>query len=313
MKPIFIVGPTASGKTDLALSLVPFLKTMTSVTGVDILSADSKQVYVGEDIVTGKDKDKYKGVSVSGIDVVSPNEVWSLACFLAYAKKVLLQAQAKQRMVLIVGGTGQYLTSLMAPPATVSISQNKKLRKELGTLTVLQLQERLSAVDPQKLARMNQSDRHNPRRLIRAIEVAKASTAFSLAPSAKKNNLTNNALWLGLELSKPELEKRIRARVIARLEQGAIEETKNLSHKYPDWTAEAKAAIGYKEIMQFLKKEIDREQLITLWTLHELQYSKRQMAWFKKISSLHWFPAQDPKLLTQVEEVIRNWYTKEQL
>lgn len=308
MKPIFIVGPTATGKTDLALSLVPLLGKLPSVTGVDILSADSKQVYMGEDIVTGKDKDKYKEVNVYGIDVVSPGEVWSLAHFVDYAKKILHQAQAKNRLVLIVGGTGQYLTSLMTVPATVAIPSNPTLRQELSQLTVPQLQQKLSSVDAKRLASMNHSDRLNPRRLVRAIEVASSNFQYPIAniPSTSR---VENALWIGLRLSKIELEKRIKARVISRLEQGAIEETRNLISLYPNWTMEAKAAIGYQEILQFLNHEINREQLIALWTLHELQYSKRQRSWFKRVPSLHWFQADDPNLLTQVEEVVRNWYT----
>ncbi len=106
MKAIFIVGPTSTGKTDLAISLIPYLLTLPGVKGVDLLSADSKQVYIGQDIVTGKDKDKLKDFNVYGLDLVEPDEEWSVAHFLRYAYEIFQKAHELSHVVIVVGGTG---------------------------------------------------------------------------------------------------------------------------------------------------------------------------------------------------------------
>lgn len=314
MMPIFIVGPTATGKTDLALAIVPFLLELPGVKGVDILSADSKQVYIGQDVVTGKDKDKLtleteklKGkLEIFGIDLVNPNQEWSVAHFIKYARSVLTGAEAERHLVIIVGGTGQYLNSLISTPATVTIPKNNALRQELKELGVLELQKRLNQLDPKKLEAMNNSDRNNPRRLVRAIEVAFSSNV----PEKSVQDEKDLGLWIGLTAAKETLVERIHARVKNRLHNHAITETKQLLTFYPDWVPEAKAAIGYQEIIEFLDGKLDTVQLEQLWTLHELQYAKRQMGWFRKIRKIQWFNADAPQLVKLVEAAASTWYTE---
>src|SRR5258708_480660 len=140
MKTIFILGATATGKTDLALSLVPVLRTFSGVKGVDILSADSKQVYLGQDIVTGKDKNIFGTVHISGIDTVRPDEEWSVSQFIIYGRRVLQEAEQNHRLVIVVGGTGLYLSSLLSPPATAHIPRDPELRSRIEILSVKELQ-----------------------------------------------------------------------------------------------------------------------------------------------------------------------------
>jgi tRNA dimethylallyltransferase len=208
MQTLFIVGPTSTGKTDLCVSLVPSLLSLPGVSGVDILSADSKHVYIGEDIVTGKDTsalltqcDQYPDrVSLFGIDMVKPDEAWSVSHFLKLATEVADHAAAQHRLLIIVGGTALYLHSLLNPPATAVVPRNESLRVEIESLSTSELQTRLQTLDAQKYAQMNHSDQLNPRRLVRAIEVAtwhaqhsEASVSvvqptFSFEPSFRKTS-----------------------------------------------------------------------------------------------------------------------------
>ncbi|SRR5260221_5180778 len=308
MKTLFIVGATATGKTDLALSLVPVFRAFPQVTGVDILSADSKQVYIGQDIVTGKDTEKYTDVNVFGIDVVRPSEEWSVAHFITYAHDVFKGAQEKKRAVIVVGGTGLYLSSLLSPPATAHIPRNSELRERIETLSVKELQLLLQKLDPKRYASMNTSDNQNSRRLVRAIEVA--SSGVLLPPQHLE---MNDAFFIGLTCKADLLQERIRARVIKRLDMGALKEGEILQQTYGDrWTKEAHSAIGYSEIESFLTGEISREKLVDLWTLHEVQYAKRQLQWFNSMKEIHWFSALDANVQEKIAMRVKDWYTHSQ-
>ncbi len=311
MKTIIIVGPTATGKTALAIALATFLLKRQEALGVTILSADSKQVYVGQDVVTGKDKEKFANldprIEVHGIDEVHPDVEWSLAHFLKLAEKTVSEVRLKQHVLLVVGGTGQYVSALLSPIDTVVVPRNEKLRQELDQLSVSDLQARLKQVDADKLASMNESDSHNPRRLVRAIEVAGAVNSLR----TNKHPVIENPLIIGLSLDRAEIEMRIRKRVIYRLEHGAVEETEKLRKLYPDWTAEAQAAIGYSEIEEMLDGKLNEADLISLWSTHEVQYAKRQVLWLaKKLQPIEWFDAADSQLEVEVEARVNDWYTK---
>lgn len=307
---IFIVGPTATGKTDLAISLISELLKFPGVDGVDILSADSKQVYIDQDIVTGKDKSKFQNINtqVFGLDLVAPDVEWSLAHFMRYAADVFAEAIKKNHLVLVVGGTGLYLNALINPPETAVVPRDESLRLELDKLSVIELQMSLQTIDPIRFSQMNESDRMNPRRLVRAIEIA-------MYPGRDKHDvqpIVDDALLIGLELEKTSLEQKIQARVKSRIKLGAITETKSLLAKYPHWTNEAKAAIGYNEIVSYLNRECSELELIKIWSLHELQYASRQMTWFKKMENINWFEADDLVLKDKVAQLIRSWYTNKQ-
>lgn len=314
MKSIFIVGATATGKTDLALHLAAKMLRLPHVAGVDILSADSKQVYRGQDIVTGKDVEMFQElhsrIRVHGVDLVTPNEEWSVAHFMKYASTVFVQAQEQKRVVIVVGGSGLYTSSLTTSPETARIPPDDELRKSLDGLSVKQLQRGLSLLDPDKYDSMNESDIANPRRLVRAIEVALSRTKYPLTRSHTPLITSEQVFCIGLECAKPELARRIHVRVESRLDVGAIEETKRLRDAYEDaWTSEAHAAIGYSEIEEFLLEKITKEQLISLWAMHEVQYAKRQDVWFRKMENIIWFDTQEENYKENVVKSVEDWYT----
>lgn len=323
MKIICIVGATATGKTALSHWLAGQLLEW-GATGVDILSADSKQVYKTMDIVTGKDvPEKCRRwqvrpgleafeikpeINLFGVDVVSPDAEWSVAHFVHYAREVMEFSANNDHDLIIVGGTGMYLHSLFRVPESLDVPRDNVLRQSLDGLSVLELQEQLRSLDATRLARMNNSDAHNPRRLIRAIEVAKWKQANNQGEVAsEKNNPTT--LWLGLRSDRQSISQRIQTRVQARLYQGALDEVKQLRTAYPQATTEALAAIGYKEIGEYLNGEISDTQMQELWTNREVEYARRQMEWFEHHEPVSWFDIDQPHFQAAIVTKARAWYT----
>jgi tRNA dimethylallyltransferase len=160
-KALFIVGSTSTGKTKLALQISKAIPSM-------LISADSRQVYIGMDIGTGKDKPK-DGTPIALLDQVRPNEDWSVAHFEQEAKRLAKKAWSEGKLPIFVGGTGLYLQELVEQYETVSVPQNTQLRALLEKQTTQDLQKMLYTADPDRLSSMNNSDKNNPRRLIRAI------------------------------------------------------------------------------------------------------------------------------------------------
>jgi len=282
-KVLIICGPTATGKTKLAVTLAK------KFSG-EIISADSRQVYQGMDIVTGKDKPK--GVKIHGLDLVKPDEEFSVAHFVKYAHSLINQI----RFPIIVGGTGLYLDSLINPPKTLSVKPNWELRKKLEIKSIRELQNQLKKLDPHRWRSMNRSDQQNPRRLIRAIEVNLQGQSLQL-PSERTDLNKFDVLWIGLTAKKEILDQLIVKRVKARVKAGAVKEWQKLKIKYKQ-NLPSMSGIGYREL-----PDINR------WIKAEQQYSRRQLTWFKKNANIHWFD------ITQafqfpVVNLVKAWYTK---
>lgn len=287
MKQVLIIcGPTATGKTALAVKLAKKFP-------AQLISADSRQVYQGMDIVTGKDKPK--GVTIHGLDLVRPDQEFSVAHFVKFAHPLINPPAGGPAggLPILVGGTGQYLDSLINPPQTLTIPPNLVLRKNLAKKSVKQLQQQLVKLNPARFQAMNHSDQLNPRRLIRAIEVAS-----SLQGPTLKAKSEYDVLWLGLTTNKTTLDKRISARVKARVKAGAIGEWQQLKAKYSSHLP-SMSSLGYRELPD-----------ISQWIKAEQQYSRRQLTWFKKNKAIRWFDINSPKFFDQVVNLIQTWYTK---
>lgn len=308
MKNIVILGQTATGKTKLGIFLLPLLIKLPGITGIQIVSADSKQVYQGQDIVTGKDKPAKlpPNVRLWGIDATTPDKPWSVSHFAKLVKRVVSKYSSPSQLLLIVGGTGLYIQSLFNPPASMNSPILNTLRRNLDKLLLTQLQKKLESIDPQRFKSLNHSDRHNPRRLVRAIEIASLPT-----PTPPPRTLDpEQTLFIGIKVPGEILASNIERRVRQRLKNGAVEETKKLMSSYAThWHVQASSAIGYPEIQLYLSGKINKAELEKLWILHELQYAKRQMVWFNKQPNITWFDATSPNLLTDITQKIKTWYT----
>lgn len=284
MKKILIIcGPTATGKTKLAANLAK------KFSG-ELISSDSRQVYEGMDIVTGKDRPK--GVKIYGYDLVKPDQDFSVAHFIKYARALINQISLQGKLPILVGGTGLYLNSLINPPQTLTVPPDWFLRRKLEQFSARKLLKILKKLNPQKVAQMNHSDQLNPRRLIRAIEVAQS---FSLQVPNLQADF--DVFWLGLTADKTTLAERIETRVKQRLKAGAIREWQRLKKKYrPDLPS--MSANGYRQLPDVKK-----------WIQAEQQYARRQLTWFKKNSHIHWFDV-TKAIQFPVVNLVKAWYTK---
>jgi len=233
-KILVISGPTATGKTQLAFKLAKKFNG-------ELISADSRQVYKGMDIGTGKE---WGDVPIWGYDIVEPNQEWSAAHFVKLAEKLIPEIQSRGKLPIVVGGTGLYISNLLNPPETLNIPPDKKLRKELEKLSVAELQDRLKKADSKRFYGMNESDQQNPRRLVRAIEIA---ILASKGPTfLKRSDLIrrNDSLYIALIAPIKEIDRRIGDRVRQRIEKGPEEEVCGLVKKY-GWDSALKFTIAY--------------------------------------------------------------------
>jgi len=288
---ICLVGPTATGKTDLAVKLQTKLKNSA------LISADSRQVYRGMDIVTGKDHPQ--SVKISGIDLVNPDE----ECSVSLWYQAVIPRINSTKYPLVVGGTGLYLKALTDGIPTMFIPPNQALRNQLLHLSIPQLQTKLQSLSSARFAQMNHSDSLNPRRLIRAIEIASSLPILTSKVNASPNQLPPS-LIIGLRPPPiPIFTKLIRKRVLARLKMGALNETKTLLANYGRDLISL-TAIGYRSLIPFLDGKIARETMITQWVSDEISYAKRQLTWFNKVPTINWFSASDPHVFLKATNLV---------
>jgi tRNA dimethylallyltransferase len=268
-KLLCIVGPTGAGKTKRAIE--EYHKTPSI-----LVSADSRQVYRGMDIVTGKDHPK--DIQIFGIDIVRPDEPCSVSVWYDAVIPHIESAWQEGKQVIVVGGTGLYVKAITEGIETMRVPINQSLRDEFSLLTTTQLQTKLKTLNQAKFESMNHSDQNNPRRLTRAMEVASSHTA----PLLKSNSSLLESNIIGLKyFDDSNHRSKIRDRVMERLQNGAVEETKQLLAKY-DKSLQSMSAIGYQSIIEFLENKLTESKMIESWVAGEMDYAKRQMTWFRK-------------------------------
>jgi tRNA dimethylallyltransferase len=318
-KILVICGPTATGKTATALKLATQFKG-------DLISADSRQIYRGMDIGTGKDIPpgfqavisdlnfnqknltvyrRQRKISIWGYDLVDPDQDFSAAAYYQFAWTVIPYLWAKGRMPILVGGTGLYLKSVLTPPKTLGMPPNSKLRQSLAAMSLTDLQDQLQAVNFKRWQTMNRSDRANPRRLVRAIEI---SLEFSDQPIKPPSV---DAFWLGLRPPLTQLDAAINRRVQKRACPKFTQEIRRLQKLYPSFsTYNAASATGYHEWISYLNHHLTRSEAIALWQRRERQYARRQITWFKSVKAIHWFDRHDPGFLADIVAQVKTWYAK---
>lgn len=358
-KIISIVGPTATGKTALALQKAQEWLELGQVKGVNLISADSRQVFRGLEVVTGADipagfevvsetklktkgmaglsyrpiyKDSSRQIFLHGVKMIDVGSDWSLAHFVRFAREIAYWSIKNNYAVIMVGGTGLYHQHLwrhlnlaghskLPQKTAIFVGPNLEVRKQAETMALSGLQSWLKQIDEKRFLQMNQSDRQNPRRLVRAIEIALTTPVTSELVDKSQPGRTEvdqppvtNRKPVRVGQEKPDklhliepigtgdidfevikllpaslddLKPKITARVKARLQAGAVNEVKALLEQKLDPKSQVMTTLGVPEISQFLAGVISEEELIHLWTLHELQYAKRQITWFKRPDRAH--------------------------
>ncbi|MCX8016132.1 MAG: tRNA (adenosine(37)-N6)-dimethylallyltransferase MiaA [Patescibacteria group bacterium] len=281
-KIVVILGPNASGKSDLAVALAKKFNG-------EIISADSRQVYKEMDIGTGKvplQKKKdglfYKGIEHYLIDVVSPKKIFTVTDYQKLGKEAIKEILNKNKLPIICGGTGFYIDALIYEYQFPNVKPNPQLRKKLDKLTTEKLFQKLKKLDPKYAKKM---DPFNRRRLIRALEII--LTLKKPMPPLKKSS-PYEVLKIGVYRSAQELKKRIEKRLIKRLEEGMIEEIKKIRQKGVSWKRLYDFGLEYRYISLYLQKKLTYSEMFEQLKTKIWQYARRQMIWFRKDSEIRW-------------------------
>ncbi len=297
-KILIISGPTATGKTDLAIKLA---KTYNGV----LISADSRQIYEGLDIGTGKDHPK--NLKIHLIDIISPRETFSVAQFQKMAFQKINLAHRQNKLPIIVGGTGQYIDAIVNPyKNTYHIKPNQFLRFFLNKLPLKSLQTIYKLLDKKNFESLNNSEQHNPHRLIRKIEI-KLSLKKLPAPSREGLGEGFNILHLSLTAPTQYLYGRIDTRIKKRLSSGLLEEIKKLLKTYK-WSDPGLNTLAYKEFKNYFTVGASFTDAQKKWRFDEHAYARRQLTWFKKRSEAVFVNITKPKHSSRIFSLVKKWY-----
>lgn len=335
-KLLIIVGPTSSGKSELAVQLAKKFNG-------EIISADSRQIYRGLDLGTGKINGKWHSLKIDGrqnqdcyfykrirhhcIDFVNPAKQYSAGWFQADAKKAIADVLRKGKLPILCGGTAHWVDAVVYDQQLPNVDPNPKLRARLEKKSAAVLFKQLQTLDKQRASTI---DRFNKRRLIRALEIISATgkpvppRGVILKPSAseaKKSlnpglrdsssaallRMTHgayNALWIGIKVPQPVLYKKIDARLKQRIKQGLVKEVRHLHQSGLSWKRLQDFGLEYKYVSLFLQKKLSSGEMFTQLSFAIKHYSKRQLTWWKRNKEIKWIADIDqaPKL---VEKFLR--------
>jgi tRNA dimethylallyltransferase len=294
-KIIVIVGATASGKTALAIKIAQKFNG-------EIISADSCQIYCGMDIGTAKPiKKDLALISHHLIDIKNPDQNYTVAEYKRDTVKATNKILGKNKLPILIGGTGLYIKAVIdnleIPEVKPDFKLRRKLEKEIEKYGLKYVFDKLIKFDPEAVYII---DPNNPRRVIRALEIA-IKTKKPFSAQHKTGKPLFDFLEIGIETPKSNLNKRISQRTNLMIKDGLVDEVKKLVEKYGE-RRQSFDAIGYREIIEYLNKKISLDEAMDLIKKNTRQYAKRQMTWFKKDKRIHWI-----KNKKEAEKLIRNF------
>lgn len=268
-KLLIISGPTATGKTALAELIAKMLPS-------ELISADSRQVYIGLDIGTGKDHKPDTKIHL--IDIVTPDQKFSAYDFSSLARQKIQQIQSRNKLPIVVGGTGYYLNALLNPHSFVSPNiQDHFLFPVFNKLDIKILKIIYKFLAGDDFALLNNAEQNNPHRLIKKILLNVTNKNNVL----KTETLQLDILHIHLDAPTEILTSKIDARIEKRLESGLLAEISKLLEKY-NFSSPGLTSLAYKELESFFKETDTLENCIQIWKNHEHQYLKRQKTYFTK-------------------------------
>jgi len=297
-KVLVILGPTATGKSDLAVKLA--LKY-----NGEVVSADSRQIYKGLNVGTGKiTKKEMCGVPHYMLDIANPKKVVSVVAWKEMSEKIIDDILARGKLPIICGGTGFYIQSIVDNVIYPDVLPNKELREKLNTKTTEQLVLMLKKLDSKRLKNIDQK---NKVRLVRAIEIAKA---LGNVPKIRKTKPKYEFLQIGLMTDDSVLRGRINKRLKERLKKGMIREAQSLHKKGLSYKRMRELGLEYRYLANFLDGEMDKKTMEEKLATEIWRYAKRQITWFKRDAKIIWFDINSlDEIPTFLSDPLKNLHT----
>jgi tRNA dimethylallyltransferase len=298
MKPIAIVGPTATGKSALAVALAEEL-------GGEVINADAMQLYRGMDIGTAKvTSEERRGVPHHLLDVLDVTETASVAAYQREARAIIERLLTENRVPILVGGSGLYVRAVLDEldfPGT-DPDIRARLEQELTESGAERLHERLTRLDPTAAAAILPS---NGRRVVRALEVIELTGRPFSATMPRPGPARYDTVQIGLDLNTEELDRRVDLRVTRMFEQGLVDEVKTLEKQGLRIGRTASRALGYQQVLDQLDADHDMAAAAAATAQATRRFVRRQRSWFRRDRRIHWLDATHEKLATLVAPLLR--------
>lgn len=303
MKPkvIVICGPTASGKTALSIELAK------EING-EIISADSMQIYKYMDIGSAKvTKEEMQGIKHYMLDVVEPNKRYSVAEYKLEAEKCIEEILSRNKTPIVIGGTGLYIDALIYGIEFSDIKIDEEYRKYLTNLCEKEGLEKLYnmavEIDPQAMKIISNNDK---KRIMRVLEIyhETGKTKTEQEIESRKNEVKYDYKVFAINWDREKLYERINKRVDIMIEQGLIEEVKNILKKYKEYPT-AMQALGYKETKEYLDGKITKDEMIEKIKMESRRYAKRQLTWFRKNKEAFWLDNTEGAKDKIIDEILK--------
>ena len=292
-KVLIIVGPTASGKSALGVELARRFNG-------EIISADSRQVYKGLDIGTGKiTKREMQGVRHYLLDMTSAKKRFTADQFVKAAQRAAVEIIKRKKLPIVIGGTGFYIDALLGRVSLADVAPNMTLRKNLAAKSPEQLYSLLRSRDPKRAKSMNTpSERNNKVRLIRALEVAASSKG---EPRPGKVEPCYDTLWMGINLPFKLLETKILKRLKSRMKLGMVAEARRLHKGGLSYKRMQELGLEYRSLARLLRNEITRQEFEAELFRDIRRYAKKQIGYWKRNGDITWVSAStDPRLKEKI-------------
>lgn len=295
-KVVVICGPTASGKTSLSIELAKKIEG-------EIISCDSMQIYKDMNVGTAKvTKTEMQGIKHYLIDIISPEERYSVADYKKAAEKAIIEILEKGKTPIIVGGTGLYVDALIYGIEYPNIEFDEKYRKQLENRVETEgletLYEEAKKIDKQAVQKISSNDQ---KRILRILEIYHATGKNKTQQEAesRKNEVKYDYKVFAINMDREILYNRINKRVDIMMENGLIDEVKQIKKKYNKFPT-AMQGLGYKEVVEYLENKISKDEMVEKIKQESRRYAKRQLTWFRKNKENIWLDG-----MTSIEENIK--------
>ncbi len=300
IKILVILGPTASGKSDLAVRLAEKFNG-------EVVSADSRQVYRGLDIGTGKiTLNEMRGIRHHCLDIADPKERFTVEDWRKCAEEAIMDIHSRDKLSIVCGGTGYYISALIDGIRFPEVESDPDEQKCLELKSAEELFTELEKLDPHRAGMMTgNGESGNKRRMARAILIARKLGAVP-RQNADIGSRKYDALKIGITIPDPVLKERIRVRLESRIKTGMIEEAKKLHVEGLSFERMDELGLEYRYLAQYIQGKINKEEMINVLTTKIWQYARRQKTWWKKDAWIKWFVSEKiDEVAQEVERFVR--------